>query len=296
MINTELEQELRAWLRPVSPMTAFAKTLRNEGESASQASTQEQQAASDPYEGIDLDELPDNVRAAIQKSRGEFTTLQTQATEAAQKAQKAEHFARQQQSEKDRLAGIVKKHNLPEDGKQQQQGDNRQANLAAKFEKDGLKPEAALAYAKMFIENNDMVRKEILEELTPLAASLGNMQADTLLASARAANAPVFAIPEINKMVTDNLAALVSQGSVVTKETIEHLTQMAYGSIAMNTPEKLKPVAPQGIPIFGQNLTTGNLPNRSQQTQQGPIATQSETVAIIQNLQTHLRHGLPPKK
>jgi hypothetical protein len=278
-------------------MTAFAKSLKNEGASDSKPASQQTQPT-DPYEGIDLDELPDNVRAAISKARGEFTTLQTKATEAETKASKAEHFARQQQSEKDRLAKVVKNHNLPTDNNPPLQSNDRQAVLAAQFEKDGLKPEAALAYAKMFITSNEMLRNDILRDITPLAASVGNLQADTLLASVQVEKAQVFQIPEVKQMVTDNLAALVSQGSVISKETIEHLTQMAYGAYAMSNPTKPLPnQQPQQIPNFSQNMTSGNLPNNTQRNQSGtPTATQAETVSIMAALNGHLRHGLPPKK
>jgi len=300
MLTSEIKAELSAWMRSVSPMTAYLQSCRMEEKGASAAAQasgkQPDDSPTDPYAGIDLDELPDNVRAAIQKSRGEFTTLQTQVKEAATKADKAEHFARNVQSRADKLERVVKTHNLPVDGNPTAPSDP-QAVLEADFIKNGLKPEAATVYAKMFVDSEKRVESRILGQLGPLAASVGDLRADSLLANAQGSKPQVFAIPEVAKSVRENLSVLVQQGAAISDATIEHLTQMAYGAYAMNNP--VKPAAPmqQVLPSFGNTMQSGVLPNHTQPPANGaPQATQAETVAIMNQIGVHLRHGLPPKK
>lgn len=301
-VTPELKLELSRWLRPVSSMTAFAKSLKNEGPSDNQGSPQSQQQPQidDPYKDIDLDELPDNVRAAVEKSRGLLQSSKSEIDKAQEKLQKTENFARTVQSQRDKLDATLKRHNLSPDAPSNQPSVSEQEAMEQQFLKDGLKPEAAKVYAKMFYENNKRVEQSILGKVMPLAESVGNLQADTVLSRHVSANPRIFAIPEVAKIVHENVKILADSGQVVSDAVVQNLTEMAFGKIAMTNPDALKGNQQQSqqVPNFnGTTMQSGVLANQQQQQQkQGPSTTQPETASIIANIATHLRQGLPTKK
>lgn len=309
MITPEVREELRAWLRSVSPMTAFALNLRGEGPGATQqgadaskVATEQAQKVLDHFEGIDLDELPENVRASITKARETITQQSTSVQTATEKLAKTEQFARQQQSEADRLRTVVKRHNLDADSSKANSGNLADAKFKERVDRlvaQGLKPEAAEVYAKMLSDEAEVQRKEIISELGPLAGAVGGLQAQQVLSAAETVHEKFFAIPEVAKSVRDNVAIMVQNGNPVNDQTIQHLLSMAYGEYAMTNPTKTQ--ASQEIPRIGggggMGSGGGHVGVANQPAIVGaPRTTQPETVSIVNALNAHMRQGLTLKK
>lgn len=296
-----LEQELRDWMRPVSPLTAFYLGCRNEGEDARAAATK---VYVDPTEGIDLDELPKELREKLENLK---TSTRAQFDENAQleeRRKKAEEFARQQQSRADRLDSIVRKHNLG-DATPPPGGGNPNAAKVAELEQrlkaDGLNEQQASAYAKMLSTANDLERQRIYSELQPLFAEVQSLRAGNFLANARSQYPQVFAIPELAKHIVDNVAVLTGKGQPIDNNTIDHLVQMAWGQYALKNPDKIGK-KPEDDPLNGQipNLGGGHLGNGGHVNNPGarkdgeaPRATQADTVRIMQGLNTYFEQDLP---
>lgn len=288
-----IEQELRDWLRPMSPLTAFAKSLRNEGggnqDDPSKAGKGEY---IDPFKDEDLSELPQDTRDKLEKLRKDHEATFKSNVELEQRRQQAEQFARTQQSEKDRALGVLRAHNLDPAAKPAAKNlsDAKFQQLVEKFRADGLTKEGvAESYAKMFITAGDIQREEILREVAgPMAANLNNMQAQQHLLAAQSQFKDVFAVPELAKQIHDNLNALLTSGQPIQPNTIKHLASMAWGEYTLANPDVLKKgkekEVKQEIPQFGSALSGGGGHRNNLQQQQegkGPQATQSETVSIV---------------
>lgn len=304
MITQDQRKELDAWLRPQSPLVTFARSLRMEekqGGGQDDPSGKQQDDAQkmvDHFEGIDLDELPENIRTAVTNAKATLTKLSGDVQTAETRRGKAEEFARKKQSEVDRALGKLRQHNLnPDDPAAPNLSPNKTAHdaLLKKFTDDGLKPEQAEAYAKMFASANAIQREQLLAELGPLAGAVGNLQAQQSLAAVEAANANIFAVPEIAKQVRDNVAVMVQQGNVVNVQSVNHLVEMAYGKFAMNNPDKIKDM--QQIPNLGGGggfKGGGGHVNKVDAAQgDKPVATQAETPGIIAAINAQMTHGLP---
>lgn len=256
----------------------------------------------DPFAGISMDDLPDDARAAIEKAKTEFSTLQKNATESDRKTQAAEGFARQQQSLADRARSVLQRHNLSIDG----QGNGQQSTqltphdaLVKQFVADGLKPEAAEAYAKMFDTAGAMQRDSILREMGPLASTVGGIQANQVLQSAEIQSPDVFKVPEVAKHVRECVSNLVGQGAVVDKATVDNIVAMAWGKHIMANPMSQPQQQQQQVPRFGvpamntgSHVTQQNLGS----AKNAPVATQHETVSMMNAVQAEWMRGVPQKK
>lgn len=303
MIN--LTTELRDWHREVSPLTAYAQTLRNEGESgASQnpdASKQADDAQKivDHFEGVDLDELPENARKAINSAKEYLNTTQKTLATTEERRVKAESFARTKQAEADKFRGIIQKHNLPADGTTPNLSSDKHTARVDRFVKQhGLKPEAAEIYAKLFESEAEEIKKGIIGELGPLAGAVGGIQANQLLSQAMSAHSELFAIKEIAESVSNNVNAMVNEGNAVNAGTIEHLLEMAVGSYHMKNPGKGIEKKDDTVPNFsGMGVSTGGFHNSTAPADsKTPRVTQPETASIVNAITAHMKQGLPTKK
>lgn len=314
MLTPRLVEELRQWMRPMSSLTAFAKSLNNVEGGGSQIldpskTTQNPndpnpQATVDHFEGIDLDELPDSVRERVEKARGEISSLQKSAVASEERRVQAEQFARRQQSEADKLRNVVQRHNLDPNASPHTPSNPADTKHAARVErltKQGLKPEAAEVYAKMLGEESAAMEAEILGKLGPLAGSVGNIQANQALSEVESEKAAYFAIPEVAKAVRDNVDILIKQGSSVNKSTVEHLLTMGYGNHLMQGGKPAGAQAQIQVPNLGggggMGGGGGHVSQANQPTSNGaPVATQPETVSIINALNQHMKSGLVSQK
>ncbi len=298
-------------MRPQSQLVSFAKSLRMEGEGGSQAtdpSKQQQQDDAqkivDHFKDIDLDELPDNIRTAVTNAKATIIQLSTTVQTAEQRRGQAENFARQKQSEADKLRGVLQHHKLtdapPSGDKPNLEGDKIAARAARLVEKHGLKPEAAKVYATMLEDEARETRDSIMRELSPLAGAVGNVQAGQLLQAAEVEHSHLFAIPEIAQAVRDNVKVMVQQGNTVNANSITHLVEMAVGSYTLRNPGKLdKLKVNTEIPNFkgggGMNTGGGHRSNVDTKTDGRPTATQPETMKIIDAINAHMIKDLPKK-
>lgn len=310
MITAELDKELREWLRPVSALTAFAKSIRGEGATEGKGADPNPDASKvegNPLKDVDLTELPTDVRTRIESANKLIESATAKAAEIETKRQQTEQFARQQQSRADRAEAVVKSHNLPIDGSRPNQVsvDPLQEKIDAatqRFVAQGMEEKAAKAYGKMFAMEAIEQEKAILSRLGPLVGSVGSMQADQQLSSAKLEFSKQFAIPEVEKQVRENVANLVQNGRPVDKITVEHLVSMAFGNHMMKNPDAMKQQQQtsqqQQFHQFGGSMTTGvhvNNPN-SNSDNKGPTATQPETVTIMNAVMAEMSRDLPKKK
>lgn len=302
-MNTEIEKELREWLRPMSPLTAFAKSIRNEG------------AAADPNAPTSLtqlfdkdwDELPTDLKERLGGIKTKITELETSAKTTEERRKQAEDFARKQQSEASKAKAKLAAHNIPLDGAPPSTVVSADAKLQARidrFVKDGMPEPQAKAYAKMLDDEAKLQREEILREMGPMAQQVGHLQATSALLTARSQFPEVFAIPELDKEITDAANYMLSQGNVPDANAIKSLVQMSWGKAIMDDPTLLKEKKGadlnqhQEIPRMGRTINTGG---RQQQVEnpsdpKAPVTTQPETAQIMGNLIAELNRGLPKKK
>lgn len=272
-----------------TPMVDFFRSLRMEATAQPPASSE---TVIDPFDAIDFDELDDTLKANLQKIQAEFVKTQTAATELEGKRAAAENFAREQQARADRL--------------QQQAGPKKESNggvvtFAAEMEEkliaDGLKPEQAKIYAKMFATSAEAHETRLLQKLGPLIGTVGDLQADTHLQAARRESPDVFGVDEINKAVTEGVQSLVTAGRAVIPETVQHLRDMAvgayvvkHGKVPSKTPTT-EPVNQQSSirQVRSSTIGGGNGGFVASQNNNGvdpnaPVATQPETASIMANL------------
>lgn len=302
MIDT-IKEELRAWLRPVSPLTAFAKSILNEDKSGVVDDPLKAGKAVnivDPLAGFDLDELPEDQRAKLLKLKEDFSKSLKDNTELEKRRKQAEEFARSQQGRADKASAVLSAHNIPIEGVrapgQVNSADAKHTALVAKFTKDGLKPELAETYATMFASANALERESLMREMAPLVNAVGGLQAQNALTQAEHTFKHVFAIPEVAAQIRENVGVLVQQGNKVDEKTVEHITSMAWGAYTLRNPDALKGKKEDvtEIPQFKSGLSHGgHKSNTNLPANTGPTATQPETISIISQLDKHMRQGLP---
>lgn len=294
-----LEEELRAWLRPVSPLTAFAKSLKNEDDLSKSAKGE----YIDPLKDEDLSELPDSMKTKLEKLRKDHEESFKANKTLEERRLQSEEFARKQQSEASKAKALLKQHNLdPAAPSKPNLADAKHAELVKRFEAEGLKPDLAETYAKLFGTANKLQREEIMQEVAgPLAANLNGLKAESAFLQIQGEFKQVFAIPELEQQIRGNVDTLLKQGQPVTKETISHLAKMAWGEFSLDpkNADKLKDKDKDlnlQLPRFGSAVSQGSHVNNPRKgDDKGPQASQSETVSIIGNLNKLWNADMPKK-
>ena len=256
------------------------------------------QAAPDLFAGIDMDEIPDDVRTKLEAVKTTVNQTLTEKQQLEQRRIEAENFARQQQSRADRALSALQRHNLSVDGPTQpNQSQSQEQIIASNLVKDGLKPEIAAGYAKMLAQSNSLNREGILGDIQPLAQTVAQLQANQLLSGAKSQFANVFAIEPVAKAIEDNVNLLLSEGKVVNQATINHLVEMSYGKHVMQNPHAMTPSNSMQVPNFGGgSVTTGGYTKPTATANGAPQATQPETISIMNAITAELNRGIPTKK
>lgn len=294
-----LKEELREWLRPVSPLTAFAKSLKNEDDPTKAAKGQ----FIDPMADEDLSELPTSVQEKLKKMKEDYEVSFKKNQELEERRIKAEEFARTQQSKADRASAVLRQHNLDPatPPAKSNSADAKHDELVAKFVKDGLTPELAQTYAKMFASNNELQRKQLLEEVAgPLATNINSLKAQSALLQVQGEFKNVFAIPEIAQQIEANVTGLLNAGTQVTKETITHLTKMAWGEYTLD-PKNANALKKEKdditvLPQFKSSVSNGgHINNPRKEEGDGPKASQPETIKVVSELQKQWQSDMPKK-
>lgn len=301
MINI-IKEELRAWLRPISPLTAFAKSLRGEGEAAKPDVTPAQ------VFDFDFDELPTDIKEKIVAAKKSFEDQTTKLTQTEQRRLQAEDFARKQQSDASKAKAKLASHNIPLDGPAQVQPNSEDAKFQARVDrlvKDGLAEPQAKAYAKMLADEAKQQEAELLQRFAPLVHNVGGLQAQAALQNAANAFPHVFAIPELAKEINEAATYMLQAGNVPTPAAVQNLVEMAWGKHVLTNPDALKDTNKgnlemnQPVPNFRSTMSQGSHtpPTRKEgDAPQAPRATQPETMAIMASVNAELRRGLPTKK
>lgn len=296
-----LEKELRAWLRPVSPLTAFAKSLKNEDDPSKSAKGE----YIDPLKDEDLSELPDSMKTKLEKLRKDYEeSFKTNKTLEERRLQ-AEQFARGEQSKASKATALLRQHNLDPAAPvvKPNLSDAKHDELVAKFIKDNnLDPKLADTYAKLFGSANEIQRAEIMREVAgPLASNLNELKAASAMVQVQGDFKQVFAIPELAQQIETNVQALLKQKQPVTRDTISHLAKMAWGEYSLDpaNADKLKTKETDlntQVPRFGSAVSQGGHVNNPRKgDDKGPQASQAETVSIIGNLNKLWTADMPKK-
>ena len=302
-MNKIMSEELQKWLSP-SPLLTFAKALRMQG-----GAVPDSAASNDllkHFEGIDLDELPDSVREKVTAAREGIVTLQKTVTDANTRAEKAQEFGRNQQARADKLDTVVRRHNLDPNASASNTNppntaDARILARAARFEAQGIKPDVALAHAKLFEVEYQENQKEFDSKLAQVAGGVGNVQSDQAVSDFETANSDAFRIPEIKQEIYTAVKQLKDNGRVVNAETLNHLLNMAYGKLARTNPDALKKEKVEdAVPRFGKGggMSGGGTVVTSQNGNNNgaPVARDPQTTDIMSKITGFMTAGMPAKK
>lgn len=316
MIITESEKDsLSRFMRRFSPLNEYARSVRND------ASSDVVAAENDPFAGIAVDDLPDDLKASITKAKDAFATLQTTSKATKELADKNDKLAKDHQARADRNFELLRKHNLiKSDGTASVSGgddgsDAMLKQIANALQQElNLAPDAALAHAKIQLAANKIIKPEMFKEigtsLNPTFGAVSEMYAGKLLAEAMLPkNDPdgYFNVPEIETIVKTNLDMLVKGGATINIETIDNLKSMAFGQYY----QKLKPEQrtefmnrgkssqfSSGAPAFGSPGFAGLQRMQQQQNGSAPRAANQETSEAMDKTMALMLRGtnIKPKK
>lgn len=319
MIITESEKDsLRNFMRVESPLTSYARSLRNDASSQAVESDVTKTGDDKTYDllaGADVDNLPQDFLDKIKKAQADLEKFQKDTKEHTTEKDKLTKQARDNQARADRNYELLRKHNLVDSQGNASTTSTTDANelailqnLEAKLVAKGFSPEVAKAQATVQYEAFKVFQPETLKQvgtaLSPALSTIGNLNTLQLLGEAKQSEtlAPYFAITEIDKEVNESLAIMAQNGSTVTSDTIERLVDMAYGKYERTqTPEKKKETR-EAIVNFNTKGTTvaggGNNPNPPsfRVTGQVPVAANSDTATAMAATMERMTKGMNLKK
>lgn len=312
VLSESQKQEALQFMRPVSMLVAFAKSLRNEGEQvdpAKGAAEGSEKTPPNPFDALDLNDFDTDIRARLVAAKTAFTETQNRATQAEQKQKQTEEFGRKQQSIAAKAVAKLRSHNLDSEGPVTPAPSGENSKFQARYDrliKEGMAEPQAKAYAKMLSDEAAATEREILDRMGPVAARVATLDASTFLSDTKREFPDVFKHAEIDKEVTDNINLMVQRGNPVNKDTVAHLTQMAWGKFILDpaNAEKVNKINSQGggnaeIPRFGSSFNTGALNNdvsRGGGNNKGPVARQPETSKIMSELNNYWKADMPKAK
>jgi hypothetical protein len=303
MIYTESEKDsLRRFMRVESPLTTYARSLRND---ASQAADVEPNLLA----GIDVDNLPDDLKAKLTEANNQYKTTVKTAKDTAEAKDKADKLAREHQARADRNFELLRKHNLVDStGKPSVEGvdDPKVASLQKLQDKIAkqmnVKPEVAGQYAQMMQialeEQEASIMQKVGNGLQSTFQTVSSLQSDRLLEGAMAQDKDgILQIDTVYKSVKENLDALISQGTTIIPDTINNLADMAYGQYikGLKPEEREKVLNPQTVtPSFstrrGGAVNAPVIPAHRGGNE--PIAANAETAAAVAQTVALMSKGL----
>ncbi len=250
ILSSSIKDELNAWNRAESPLVSFARSLRMEGptdESDDPKKGSDDDSKPSLLKGIDLDNLPEDVRESLMEREKEYISNYTERQKVEAERAQAIELAGKHQSRADRFHGFLKAHNLDPDNDKpptKKESELYESELTASLLEDGLKPDVAKAYAKMLAKTAPIISRHVAKDLStglaPMVSIIGDLRADQALQEARSEkNDPdgILDIPEVLTKVTENLKYLAQAGSPIDLATIESVKFMAYGQHISKNPE-----------------------------------------------------------
>lgn len=299
-----VEEQLERWNRPLAPSVVFAKSLRAEGPAATGAvvpggdpgQQQQQQQPPDPFEGLDVDNLPEEAREKITKLRGEFASLQKDKDALTKEKEGLTVLARTHQSRADQATAKLQKHGLIEDPNQPPDTntvtEKKVAALTKRFVAVGMEEATAKTLAKMQIEAFAELGPDLLKEvggaLGPTVRNVGEMQVDRMLEAAARTDAysEVLGDQDVFDGARALLLTMVGQGARVDQPTLETAIKITVGERAMKAPsdQNHNPQPPQQRQVTSVNRGTRfsggpSAPLQTRQGSQAPVPQNAETAA-----------------
>lgn len=187
----------------------------------------------DPTAGLDLEDLDTDTRKIVEESRKGFAALQKQAADS-EAARKNEELRRAHfQSNFDKVRVELERLN---GGRQQQQADPRSERLAQLegiLVKKGVAAENAKVQAELMLDMmtayGEGLKAEIGSDLRPFASTIIAREAEVAYGqSAQSDRVGALGIPEVAKIVQDQISEMVEHGQQVTKGVVDNLLGMAY--------------------------------------------------------------------
>lgn len=219
-------------------------------------------APEDPWAGIDLDDLPPEVKTKIEKAKAGFATMQTQLQQGQQLLQQTDQKARQFQSAHDKLLAQLQQVSSGQPGAQPNQ--DPKELLTSQIEKilisKGIPEAQAKAQAPIHAEllqlQSETLKKEIGTGLQPVVGSVLQNQALTAWQQVQAADKlGAFSVPEIAQATWANVEHMLNSGQPVTPEVIANLKNMNFAAY----------------------VEQHGMPTQQHQQQQQPITTSTVT-------------------
>lgn len=233
---------------------------------AGQGGGQQQQEGSsefkDPTAGLDLDDLPPEVRTVIEESRKGFAALQKQAADNKQAAAAEEARRKDFQSQYDKLrvhlealtqSGTIKTDDPEKERLQQFQEILVQEGVPV--------PQAAIQakiMLKMMNQFGTALKADIGNDLRPFAATVVTREAESSWQQAvQMDRVGVLQIPELAQHVWNQVSEMAKAGQQVTPQIVQNLAGMAY----------MTHLQQGGTPAGGNPQPPVQQPQQQQQTQ-----------------------------
>lgn len=227
--------------------------------------------STDPFEGIDLDDLPPEVKEKLVKLKTGFATLQTNSQQSAQQLEAAQKTAREFQSRHDKIVADMQR--MTGQGPQNPQ-QNAQQQLIAQVEKilveKGIPPEQAKLQAPIHAEllalQGETIKREIGTGLQPMVGSMLQQAALGAWQNVQQSDRlGALQIPEVAEATWQGVQHLVQQGQEVTPDIVRNLRNMHYSNHIENTganppPTTMQPPPQQQQPIYPQMNTRFTYP------------------------------------
>jgi hypothetical protein len=222
----------------------------------------------DPWSNIDLDNLDDASRAAVNALRGEFATLQTS-------LQQKDTQVRQFQSAHDKttaeLNRIKQGLQTVATGHDPSVSADPMAAYVSEVEQimlqNNVAPAAAKAQApvmaQMLKAQEEAIMKRVGAGVAPVANMVMNHQAEQAFNYARATDASgAMAIPEVAQAVWNSVQEIAAGGTPVTPQTVTNLKGMHFMAHAEKNPGIFATLQMNRVPGLPSNpAPVGGRPN-----------------------------------
>lgn len=316
LLTQSEKTELESFCRRESPLTTYVRSLQMNLAVAKAGDVDPKESEGDDVpsllKGLDLDTLPEEVRKALEAKEVEFKSIYTEKQKVEVAKTEADKKATHFQSLADKRHETLRKHNLHEEGKQQVQKTQEESlveELAKDFQLQGMKPDAALAYAKMFggasTKIVERAANTVTERVMPLAQTVSTMQANSVLEAAGSNdNDPngILQIPEIRAEVEKQVGFFANQGTAIDVPFVQKLINMEYGAYIQKNPDAIQERQTQVIQQQPTRLNTGGGGGGSyrnsiprQQVSSVPVARDAETAKAFQQTADILLKGIKRK-
>ncbi len=195
------------------------------------AGQQQSEGDKDPFAEIDLDNLDDKSKAAIEAIKGKFATLQTTVQQTSQQVRQFQSAKDKVEAELNRVRSAVQD---PARATTQQDPQKAfQAQVEATMIESGVTPEAAKAQApimaKLLAAQREAIMREVGTGLQPVIGTVFGQQAENAYNVARSLDQTgAFAIPEVAQQIWNSCQQIAADGTTVTPETVKNLKAMHY--------------------------------------------------------------------